>query len=72
MSNERARADRTLASGRNEFKQARRLGTDLKAIRNQIRKCWEQSNNGRRFAVGLALSNILHGCAVSWSYRIPD
>jgi hypothetical protein len=51
--NERDPDDRTLAPGRSEFEQARRLGTDLEAIRNTIRECWEQSDNGRSFAAAL-------------------
>ena len=43
---ERYPDNRTRAPGRNEFEQARRLGTDLKAIRNTIRECWEQSDSG--------------------------
>jgi len=63
VSNERAAGDRTLAPGRNEFEQARRLGTDLKAIRNTIRECWEQSDNGGSFAAALDAHGLIlaHG-----------
>jgi relaxase-like protein len=59
VSSERAPDNRTLAPGRNEFEQARRLGTDLKAIRNAIRECWEQSDSGRSFAAALDARGLI-------------
>jgi hypothetical protein len=61
--NERDPADRTLAPGRNEFEQARRLGTDLKAIRTAIRECWERSDSGKSFVAALAACGLIlaHG-----------
>jgi Relaxase/Mobilisation nuclease domain len=59
VSNERAAGNRTFAPGRNEFEQARRLGTDLKAIRNAIRECWEQSDNGRSFIAVLDAQGLI-------------
>ena len=59
VSSERAPDNRTLAPGRNEFEQARRLGTDLKAIRNTIRECWEQSDTGRSFAAALDARGLI-------------
>ena len=41
--NERDPEQLTRAPGRNEFEQARRLDTDLKAIRETIRECWDRS-----------------------------
>jgi hypothetical protein len=52
--NERNPEQKTLAPGRKEFEQARRLGTDLKAIRETIRDCWERSDTGRSFQAALA------------------
>lgn len=52
--NERDPEQKTLAPGRNEFEQARRLGTDLKEIRETIRECWERSDNGHSFEAALA------------------
>jgi hypothetical protein len=54
VKNERDPEQKTLAPGRNEFEQARRLGTDLKAIREDIRDCWERSDNGKSFEAALA------------------
>lgn len=59
VKNERDPDNRTLAPGRNEFEQARRLGTDLKAIRNTIRECWEQSDSGRSFAAALDAQGLI-------------
>lgn len=59
VSSERAPDNRTLAPGRKEFEQARRLGTDLKAIRNAIRECWEQSDTGRSFAAALDARGLI-------------
>lgn len=57
--NERDPADKTLAPGRSEFEQARRLDTDLKGIRNAIRECWEQSDSGRSFAAALDMHGLI-------------
>jgi hypothetical protein len=43
-----------MAPNRNEFEQARRLGTDIHAVRNTIRDCFERSDNGRSFEAALA------------------
>lgn len=43
-----------LAPTRNEFEQARRLGTDIHAVRQTIRDCFERSDNGRSFEAALA------------------
>jgi hypothetical protein len=44
---------KTLSAGRKEFEQARRLGTDVRAIREDIRACWERSDSGKSFAAAL-------------------
>ena len=59
VSSARSPDNRTLAPGRNEFEQARRLGTDLKAIRNTIRECWEQSDSGKSFAAALDARGLI-------------
>lgn len=51
---ERAPEHKTLSAGRSEFEQSRRLGTDLRAIRETVRACWERSDNGRSFEAALA------------------
>jgi hypothetical protein len=57
--NERAPDDTTRAAGRNEFEQARRLNTDLKAIRSTIKECWERSDSGRSFAAALDAQGLI-------------
>ncbi|HEY1747983.1 MAG TPA: relaxase/mobilization nuclease domain-containing protein [Xanthobacteraceae bacterium] len=51
--NERDPEHKTLSPNRNEFEQSRRLGTDIRAIREDIRACWERSDSGRGFAAAL-------------------
>lgn len=52
--NERPEEQKTRAPGRSEEEQSRRLGTDLRAIREAIRDCWERSDNGHSFEAALA------------------
>lgn len=42
------------APDRNEFEQARRLGVNIKEVRETIRNCWERSDCGRSFEAALA------------------
>lgn len=51
--NERDPADKTKSAARDEFEQARRLGTDLKAIRADIRESWDSADSGKAFAAAL-------------------
>jgi Relaxase/Mobilisation nuclease domain len=44
---------KTRSAHRNEFEEARRLGTDLRQIRETIRACWDCSTDGRSFAAAL-------------------
>jgi MobA/VirD2-like, nuclease domain len=53
LSNDRRPDDRARAGTRNELEEARRLGTDLKAIRSAILDCFEKSDNGRSFAAAI-------------------
>ena len=51
--NERDPDEKTQSAARPEFEQSRRLKTDLNAIREDIRACWDMSDNGRSFAAAL-------------------
>jgi hypothetical protein len=53
ISSDRAADNKTRSADRNEFEQSRRLGTDLKAIRNTIQDCWQSADSGRAFAAAL-------------------
>jgi hypothetical protein len=59
VANERAADNKTRSANRAEFEQARRLGTDLKAIRNTIRACWQSADSGRGFAAALAEHRLI-------------
>lgn len=59
VANERAADNRTRSANRAEFEQARRLGADLKAIRNTIRDCWQAADSGRGFAAALAEHGLI-------------
>lgn len=54
VANERATDNKTRSPNRAEFEQARRLGIDLKVIRNTIQACWQSADSGRGFAAALA------------------
>jgi hypothetical protein len=53
VANERADDVKTKSAARAEFEQSRRLGTDLKAIRNTILECWQSADSGQAFAAAL-------------------
>lgn len=86
VANERAADNRTRSANRAEFEQARRLGADLKAIRNTIRDCWQSADSGRGFAAALAEHGLIlargdrrdfvvidpKGCFHALSKRITD
>jgi hypothetical protein len=57
--NERAPDDKTQAADRQEFEQARRLGVDLKEVRNVIHDCWHQADNGKAFAAALEQHDLI-------------
>jgi len=44
---------RAKAAGRDEFEEARRLGTDINATRTAILDCFEKSDSGRAFAAAI-------------------
>jgi len=53
IKNERDPEEKTRSAGRDEFEQSRRLDTDLKAIRESIRACWDRSSDGEQFREAL-------------------
>jgi hypothetical protein len=57
--NERAADDRTRAPGREEFEEARRLKTDLKAIRTAILDCFQQSDSGKALKAALEAHGLM-------------
>jgi MobA/VirD2-like, nuclease domain len=57
--NERDPEQKARAAGRNEFEQSRRLDTDLVAVRETIRDCWDRSDNGRAFMAALADKGLI-------------
>jgi Relaxase/Mobilisation nuclease domain len=57
--NERDPEQKTRAPSRNEFEQSRRLDTDLIAIRETIRDCWDRSDNGRAFEAALEEKGLI-------------
>ena len=50
---------KTRSAGRAEFEQSRRLNTDLTAIRETIRDCWDRSDNGSSFRVALDQQGLI-------------
>jgi hypothetical protein len=48
------RDDQLMAPTRSEFEQARRLGVNIRKVRQIIRDCFEHSDNGRSFDAALA------------------
>ena len=59
VANERAEDVKTKSANRPEFEQSRRLGTDLKAIRNTIHDCWQSADSGQAFAAALAEHGLI-------------
>jgi hypothetical protein len=59
VQNERDPEQKTKAAGRNEFEQSRRLDTDLTAIRETIRDCWDRSDNGHAFEAALEEKGLI-------------
>lgn len=57
--NERDPDQKTRAAGRDEFEQSRRLDTDLTAIRETIRDCWDRSDSGRAFSAALEQEGLI-------------
>lgn len=59
LSNEPRRDRLTKAAKQGEFEQAKRLDTDLDAIRNGIRQAWDGSDNGPRLAAALEQQGLI-------------
>jgi hypothetical protein len=59
--------EQTQAPRRNEFDESRRLKTNVKDIRETIRVCWEQSDNGQSFVAALGE----HGLKLAQGDRRP-
>ncbi len=59
VANERGADVKTKSAARSEFEQSRRLGSDLKAIRNTIHDCWQSADSGQAFAAALAEHELM-------------
>jgi hypothetical protein len=59
ISSERLSGSKARAPGREEFEQARRLGTDVAHIREAIRACWDTADNGRSFMAVLTMHGLV-------------
>jgi hypothetical protein len=59
ISSARASDAKTRAAGRNEFEEARRLGSNLKQIRNTIFDCLQRADSGTAFAAALAAAGLV-------------
>ncbi len=57
VKNERETAVR--APTRDQDEQARRLGIDIREVRQTIRDCWERADNGRSFVAALADNGLV-------------
>jgi hypothetical protein len=53
LTSRRRESDRANAAGRDEFEEARRLGTDIRTIRAGILDCFEKSDNGKALKAAL-------------------
>ena len=53
VKNNRDPEELTQPAAQPEYKQARRLKTNLKEIRETIRECWDRSDNGRSFTAAI-------------------
>lgn len=59
VSSNRSSDTKTRAACRNEFEEARRLGTDLAAIRNTIANCLNRAESGTGFAAALDAAGLI-------------
>jgi hypothetical protein len=53
LTNDRRPENRARDAGRDEFEQARRLGTDINEVRTAILDCYQQSDSGKAFKAAL-------------------
>jgi hypothetical protein len=72
VKNERDPDEKTQPAARPEYEQSRRLETDLKAIRESIRECWEKSDNGRSFVAALDEKGFVFARGDSRDFVIVD
>jgi hypothetical protein len=72
VANERGADVKTKSAARAEFEQSRRLGTDLKAIRNTIQECWQSADSGQAFAAALAEHGLILAKGDRRDYVIID
>lgn len=59
IGNEHDHDQKTKSASRSEEEQSRRLKTNLKAIRETIRECWDISDNGRSFTAALDEKSLI-------------
>ena len=72
VANERGADVKTKSANRAEFEQSRRLGTDLKAIRNTIHDCWHSADSGQAFAAALGEHGLILAKGDRRDYVIID
>ena len=72
VTNERAEGVKTKSANRSEFEQSRRIGTDLKSIRNTIHECWQGADSGQAFAAALAEHGLILAKGDRRDYVIVD
>lgn len=70
--NEREPDEKTQPPARPEFEQGRRLKTDVKAIREGIRECWDASANGAAFVAALEKNGLVLAKGDKRSFVIVD
>ena len=70
--NERDPGEKTQPPARAEFEQGRRLKTDLKAIREGIRDCWDRSEDGAGFVAALEKEGLILAKGDKRSFVIVD
>ncbi len=70
--NEREPSEKTQPPARGEFEQGRRLKTDVKAIREGIRDCWDRSEDGAGFVAALEKERLILAKGDKRSFVVVD
>jgi len=70
--NEREPSEKTQPAARPEFEQSRRLKTDVKAIREGIRDCWDASADGAGFVAALEKEGLILAKGDKRSFVVVD
>lgn len=70
--NEREPGEKTQPAARPEFEQGRRLKTNVKAIREGIRDCWDVSENGAAFLDALEKKGLILAKGDKRSFVVVD